>query len=155
MRRPVKHKILVQPDRKYQSLLVASLINKVMFDGKKNVAEKIVYGALGKAEQKTGKTALEVLEKVIDNAGPQVELKSRRIGGANYQVPIEVRGNRRPTLAIRWIIDAARRVKGKPMEEKLTEELINAYNNTGTAVKKKQDTHKMAEANRAFAHFAW
>ena len=102
-----------------------------------------------------GKPALEILEQVIENAGPQLELKSRRIGGANYQVPFEVKGERRMTLALRWVINAARSVKGKPMLEKLSDELINAFNNTGIAIKKKQDTHRMAEANKAFAHFAW
>jgi small subunit ribosomal protein S7 len=98
---------------------------------------------------------LEILAAVIDNAGPQLELRSRRIGGANYQVPFEVKGDRKVTLAFRWIINAARQGKGKPMEDKLTEEIINAFNNTGVAIKKKQDTHRMAEANKAFAHFAW
>lgn len=155
MRKKVKHKILIEPDRKYSSLLVTQFINKVMESGKKTIAEKIVYNALEKAGKKLGKPSLEVLTTVIDNAGPQLELKSRRIGGANYQVPFEVKGERKVALAFRWIIDAARRGKGKPMEDKLTEEIINAFNNTGTAIKKKQDTHKMAEANKAFAHFAW
>ncbi|MEK7506576.1 MAG: 30S ribosomal protein S7 [Patescibacteria group bacterium] len=155
MRRKVKHKILTQPDRKYQSLLVTQFVNKVMTSGKKNAAEKIVYGALAVSEKKLGKPALEILEQVIENAGPQLELKSRRIGGANYQVPFEVKGERRMTLALRWVINAARSVKGKPMLEKLSDELINAFNNTGIAIKKKQDTHRMAEANKAFAHFAW
>ena len=155
MRRKVKHKTFTEPDRRYQSLLVAKLVNKIMWAGKKSIAEKIVYGALVQAEQKLGKPALEVLNTVIENAGPQVELKSRRVGGANYQVPIEIRPERKTTLPVRWIIDAARHGKGKPMEQKLLEELLNAYNNTGTAIKKKQDVHRMAEANKAFAHFAW
>lgn len=155
MRRAIKRRQPVEPDRKYSSTLVAGFINKIMQHGKKNVAERIVYGALEKAEKKIGKPAMEVLNVVIDNAGPQLELKSRRIGGANYQVPYEVKGDRKMTLAFRWIIDAARHGKGKPMEDKLAEEMINAYNNTGTAVKKKQDTHRMADANKAFAHFAW
>lgn len=155
MRRKAKYKILVEPDRLYGSLLVARLINKVMLNGKKTLAEKIIYGAMERAEKKIGKPALEVMETVIENAGPQLELKSRRIGGANYQVPFEVRGDRKTTLALRWIINAARSGKGKPMVEKMTEEIVNAFNNTGTAIKKKQDTHKMAEANKAFAHFAW
>lgn len=155
MRRKVKYKILTEPDRKYSSLLLTKFINKIMLSGKKNAAEKIVYGALEKAEKKLNKPAMEILDIVIDNAGPQLELKSRRIGGANYQVPYEVKGDRKMALAFRWIIDAARKGKGKPMEEKLLEELINAFNNTGTAIKKKQDTHKMADANKAFAHFAW
>ncbi len=155
MRRPTKHKILIEPDVTYSSLLVTRLINKVMQAGKKTIAEKIVYGALQRAEKQLGKPAMEVLDQVIENAGPQLELKSRRIGGANYQVPFEVKPERRVTLALRWIINAARNAKGKPMETKLFEEIINAYGNSGSAVKKKQDTHKMAEANKAFAHFAW
>jgi len=155
MRRKLKKKIIVEPDLKFQSLLIATLVNKIMWSGKKGTSEKIVYGALDDAEKKLGKGALEVMAQVIDNAGPQLELKSRRVGGANYQVPYEVRGERKTTLALRWIIDSARKAKGKPMRTKLAEELINAFNNTGTAVKKKADTHKMAEANKAFAHFAW
>ncbi|MGD0977076.1 MAG: 30S ribosomal protein S7 [Minisyncoccia bacterium] len=155
MRRATKRRQPLEPDRKYNSILVAGFINKIMQNGKKNIAEKIVYGALENAEKKIGKPAMEVLDLVIENAGPQLELKSRRIGGANYQVPYEIKGNRRMTLAFRWIIEAARNGKGKPMEQKLTEELINAFNNTGVAVKKKQDTHRMADANKAFAHFAW
>ena len=155
MRKPIKKKIIVEPDYKYSSLLVAKLINKVMERGKKSVAEKIVYGAMELAEKAIKKPALEVLGAALENAGPQLELKSRRIGGANYQVPYEVRGERKMTLAFRWIIDAARSGKGKPMQEKLTAEIINAYNNTGIAIKKKTDTHRMAEANKAFAHFAW
>lgn len=155
MRRPIKRKIHIEPDNKYSSFLVTSFVNKVMLEGKKTIAEKIVYGALARAEKQLNKPALEILEQVIENAGPQLELKSRRIGGANYQVPFEVKSDRRITLALRWLIDAARRVKGKPMETKLFEEIVNAYKNTGAAVKKKTDTHKMAEANKAFAHFAW
>lgn len=143
------------PDIKYQSVLISQLINYVMRKGNKSAAFKIVYGALESAGKKLNKGELEVLEQVIINAGPQLELRSRRIGGANYQIPYEVRGDRKITLAFRWIIKAAKSRKGKPMAEKLAQELIDAYNNTGTAVKKKSDTHRMAEANRAFAHFAW
>ncbi|MDP3697548.1 MAG: 30S ribosomal protein S7 [Candidatus Taylorbacteria bacterium] len=155
MRRPVKKKSHLEPDIKYSNLLVAKLTNYIMHDGKKAVAMKVVYGAFEIAEQKTGKPGLEVFQKAMDNVSPNMELKSRRIGGANYQVPIEVRPERRTALALRWIINAARSQKGKPMREKLAEELINAANNTGNAVKKKMDTHRMAEANKAFAHFAW
>ncbi|MBI2063471.1 MAG: 30S ribosomal protein S7 [Candidatus Yanofskybacteria bacterium] len=155
MRKPIKKKIIVEPDYKYSSLLIAKLINKVMESGKKSIAERIVYGALERAEKELKKPALEVLDAALNNAGPQLELKSRRIGGANYQVPYEVRGERKMALAFRWIIDAARSSKGKPMQEKLAQEIINAYNNTGIAIKKKTDTHRMAEANKAFAHFAW
>ena len=155
MRKPIKKKVIIEPDYKYSSLLVAKFINKVMEMGKKSVAEKIVYGALERAEKEIKKPALEILDAALNNAGPQLELKSRRIGGANYQVPYEVRGERKMALAFRWIINAARSVKGKPMQEKLSLEIINAYNNTGNAIKKKTDTHRMAEANKAFAHFAW
>ena len=155
MRRPVKKKSHLEPDIKYSNLLVAKLINKIMESGKKSIANKIVYGALEKAEKTLGKPAMDVLQQAFDNAAPSMELKSRRIGGANYQVPIEVKPERRTTLAIRWIINSARSAKGKAMQEKLAEEIINAFNNTGGAVKKKADTHRMAEANKAFAHFAW
>ena len=155
MRRPVKKRAIVEADLKYSSILVAKIINKVMYSGNKSAAIKIVYGALERAEKTVNKPAMDVLQQAFDNAAPTMELKSRRIGGANYQVPIEVRPERRSALAIRWIIDSARAGKGKPMEEKLAEEIINAFNNTGGAVKKKADTHRMAEANKAFAHFAW
>jgi len=155
MRRKIKNKIVTEPDRKFSSLMVAKFINRIMLSGKKSIAQRIVYGALEKAEQQLKKPAMEIMETAIENAGPQLELKSRRIGGANYQVPYEVRGDRKMTLAFRWIIEAARSRKGKPMKDKLCEEIMNAFNNTGTAIKKKQDTHRMAEANKAFAHFAW
>jgi len=155
MRRKVTNRNIIEPDLKYASPLVAKFINQVMKKGKKTIAQKIVYGALANAEAKLSKTALEVLDIAIENAGPKVELRSRRIGGANYQVPYETRPERRLALAIRWIITAAQGGKGKPMEIKLSEELINAVNNTGIAVKKKADMHRMADANKAFAHFAW
>ena len=155
MRKPIKKKITLEPDYKYSSLLVTKLINKIMQEGKKSIAEKIVYGALERAEKELGKPALEVLDMELNNAGPQLELKSKRVGGANYQVPHEVRGERKFALAFRWIINASRSQKGKPMQIKLAQEIINAYNNTGVAIKKKMDTHRMAEANKAFAHFAW
>jgi len=145
----------IEPDIKYSSILVAKFINYVMRKGKKAIARKIIYGALENVEKKLNKNALEILDQVIKNAGPEQELRSRRIGGANYQIPYPVKADRRITLALRWIIEAAKSKKGKPMVEKLTEELIDAYNNTGVAVKKKSDTHRMAEANKAFAHFAW
>ena len=155
MRRPIKKEHILEPDLKHSSLLVAQIINNVMQDGKKAVATRIVYNALDLIEEKTKKPSLEVLQSAIDNAGPSMALKSRRIGGANYQVPVEVKPERKMTLAIRWIIEAARAGKGKAMEEKLAEEIMNALNNTGGAVKKRNDTHRMAEANKAFAHFAW
>ncbi len=155
MRRKVIHKKRTQPDGRYGSLLISKLINKIMYDGKKTLSQKIVYGALEKLEKKTGKPALEALTQVFENAGPQLELKSRRIGGANYQVPYEVKGDRKMVMAIRWLIEGARGKKGMPMADRLATEFIDAFNNTGAAVKKKADSHKMAEANKAFAHFAW
>lgn len=155
MRRgPIKKRI-IEPDLKYSSTLVSRLINYIMQEGKKDIARKVVYGAMELAEKKLGKPALEIMEQAINNTGPQMELKSKRIGGANYQVPHEVKGERKVILAFRWLIEAAHNRKGKPMDQKLGEELIEAFNNQGSAVKKKLDTHKMAEANKAFAHFAW
>lgn len=141
-------------DRKYQSTLIAKFINYVMLNGKKTVAEDIVYGALEDAGKKLNHEPLEVLEQMLKNVGPLLEVKAKRIGGANYQVPMEVNRVRKETLALRWIIGAAKSRKGVPMAQKLSAELIDACNNTGTAVKKKEDTHRMAEANKAFAHFA-
>jgi small subunit ribosomal protein S7 len=155
MRRPISKRTTLQPDQKYSSVLVGRLINYVMREGKKSLATRIVYNALQKAEETTKKPAMEVLDMAIANSGPTMELKSRRVGGANYQVPIEVRPERRVQLALRWMLESARSVKGKNMEDALAEEFINAFNNAGNAVKKKADTHRMADANRAFAHFAW
>jgi small subunit ribosomal protein S7 len=155
MRRPIKKKHIIQPDQKYSSVLVTQLINRVMYAGKKSLATAIVYKALDKAAETLKKTPMEVLDTAITNAGPTMELKSRRVGGANYQVPVEVKPERRVQLALRWMIDSARAGKAKPMQEKLAEEFINAFNNAGNAVKKKADVHRMAEANRAFAHLAW
>lgn len=155
MRRPVKNRLPVEPDLKYGSLLVAKIINKIMHAGKKSIARTIVYDALDAAEKQLSKPAMEILTTAIENVTPNVELKSRRVGGANYQVPIEVRPERKMALAIRWLVDSARSQKGKAMAKKLSEELVNAFNNTGNAVKKRNDTHRMAEANKAFAHLAW
>jgi small subunit ribosomal protein S7 len=146
---------MLAPDQQYSSVLVTRLINAVMQDGKKAVASRIVYHALDHAAKTTKKDPLAVLDAAITNAGPTMELKSRRVGGANYQVPIEVRPERRVQLALRWMVGSARSGKGQDMEKRLAEEFINASKNEGTAVKKKQDMHRMAEANRAFAHFAW
>jgi len=148
-----KHPIV--PDPLYNNVIVAKFINHVMRKGKKTIARKIVYGAFDIIKEKTKKEPLEIFDKAIKNASPLLEVKPKRVGGAIYQVPREVKGNRRVTLAMRWIIEAARSKKGKPMKEKLAEELISASENTGAAVKKKENTHRMAEANRAFAHFAW
>jgi len=143
------------PDPKYKSKVVSKFINMIMDRGKKSTAERIVYGAFEEAGKKVGKDPLETFQKALDNARPLVELKSRRVGGATYQVPIEVRQDRGVSIAMRWLRDFARARKGKPMQEKLAIEIIDAYNNTGTAVKKREDTHKMAEANKAFSHFRW
>lgn len=144
----------IKPDSKYKNVAVAKFINYVMERGKKSVAQKIVYGALDKVGEKTGKNPIEAFDLAIRNVSPVVEVKSRRVGGANYQVPVEVRGERKMALAYRWLLEAARNKKGKPMIEKLATEIISAINNEGDAIKKKQDVHRMAEANRAFAHFA-
>lgn len=147
-----KHKI--SPDRVYQDVQVQQLINKVMKKGKKSVAQGIVYGAFDLIKQKTQKEPLEVFKKAVENASPLLEVKPKRIGGATYQVPMEVRQERRLFLALKWIIDGARAAKGKSMEEKLGQEIMNVANNEGAAMKKKNDMHRMAEANKAFAHFA-
>ena len=147
-----KHKIA--PDGVYNDLEVAQFINKVMKDGKKTVAQKIVYGAFDIIKEQTKKEPLEVFKAAIENASPLLEVKPKRIGGATYQVPMEVRGERKLALATKWILDGARSKKGKPMAEKLAQELIDCINNQGNAIKKKADTHRMAEANKAFAHFA-
>jgi len=145
----------VEPDPVYGSTKVTKLINQVMRSGKKSLAQRICYGAFDIIRQKTGKDPMEVFEQALKNVMPVLETKARRVGGANYQVPVEVRPERRQTLAIRWIVNYARERSGKSMQEKLAAELIDAANNTGGAVKKKEDTHKMAEANRAFAHYRW
>ncbi len=144
----------IEPDSLYGSTIVAKLINHVMKGGKKTVSQKIVYKAFDIIKEQTKKDPLDILELAIKNASPILEIKPKRVGGATYQIPREVKGDRKITLAFRWIIGAAESKKGKPMREKLAEELMNASNNTGSAVKKKEDTHRMAEANRAFAHFA-
>lgn len=141
------------PDPRYNSLVVAKVINQIMKQGKKNAAEKIVYGAFEVIKEKTQKEPLQIFDTALENARPLLEVKSQRIGGATYQVPRPVVKERGQALSVRWILDAARRKKGVPMKQKLADELINAANNTGTAIKKKEDTHRMAEANRAFAHF--
>ncbi|MEK7504799.1 MAG: 30S ribosomal protein S7 [Patescibacteria group bacterium] len=154
MRRKVKNRIKLQPDLAYQSLKIAKLINYVMDSGKKNTARKVVYGALDQIKEKTKQEALEVFEEAVKNAGPAMELRSRRVGGANYQIPHEVSPERRLTLALRWMVEAASSKKGRPMAQKLAEEIVAAAKNEGEAVKKREMIHRMAEANRAFAHFA-
>ena len=144
----------IQPDPVYNSVIVSKLINHIMKRGKKNTARKIVYGAFDIIKNTVKKDPVEVFNLAIQNASPLLEIKPKRVGGATYQVPMEVRGERKMALAFRWIIGAARSKKGKPMKDKLSEELILASKNEGSAIKKKEDTHRMAEANRAFAHFA-
>ena len=153
MRRKAKSTNILKPDLVYNSTNVAKLINYVMYSGKKEAARKAVYGALKGAEDKLKVSGGEVLETVIKNVAPQMEVRSKRVGGANYQVPVEVRPERRLSLALRWIIEAARAKKGMPMDERLLGEILAAYNNEGEAIKKRENVHKMAEANRAFAHF--
>ena len=147
-----KHKIA--PDGVYNDVVIAGFINKVMKGGKKTIAQKIVYGSFDIIRERTKKEPMEIFKLAIENASPLLEVKPKRIGGATYQVPMEVRGERKLALATKWILDAARKGKGKPMAEKLAQELIEASNNQGNALKKKADTHRMAEANKAFAHFA-
>lgn len=145
----------IQPDRLYNSVHVQRLINRVMRDGKKQMAERLVYGGMQKAADKLKvKNPLEVFEQAMNNVRPSVETRSRRVGGANYQIPFEVKGQRQTHLTTMWFVEAARAKSGMSMEDRIAAELVDAYNNAGTAVKKKEDTHKMAEANRAFAHFA-
>ncbi len=150
----VKRKIV--PDPKYNSAMVARFVNKIMLDGKKSTAQKILYRVLDNLKEKTNaEDVVEILRRSIDNVKPVLEVKSRRIGGATYQVPVEVSSDRREALALRWIIQFARGRKGTPMWQALAAELLDAYNNQGAAVKKKEDTHKMAEANKAFAQYRW
>ena len=155
MRRKRKFKRDIAPDPKYINVAVAKFINYVMKGGKKSVAQKVVYKTFDIIEKKYNQDPLHVFDTAIKNVGPLLEVRSRRIGGATYQVPREVRGERRMALSYRWILDAARSKKGKPMHVKLAEELILAAKNEGSAIKKKVDTHRMADANKAFAHFAW
>ncbi len=156
MRRKVKNRNIAKPDLSYNSVKVGKFINYVMDSGKKNTSRKVVYGAFDIIKEKTkNPNPLEIFDLAIKNASPLMEVRSRRIGGANYQVPREVRPERKMALAFRWIIDAAQAKKGAPMAKKLADELIAASNNEGSAIKKKEDTHRMAEANKAFAHFTW
>jgi len=154
MRKKRVYKKFYQPDVQYNDLTVTRFINYLMREGKKSTAEKVFYGAFSEIKKKTKEEPFEVFKKAIDNVSPLLEVASRRVGGANYQVPREVRPERKFFLACRWIIEAARSAKGKPMAYKLADEIIAASKNDGTAIRKKQNIHKMAEANRAFAHFA-
>jgi len=145
----------ILPDPIYNSVLVTRLINSIMYDGKKGVAQKVVYGAFDEIQEKTGKSPLEVFTQAMENIMPSLEVKARRVGGATYQVPIEVRPARRQTLGLRWLTSYSRARSEKTMKERLAGEIMDAANSTGNAVKKREDTHKMAESNKAFAHFRW
>ena len=145
----------VLPDPKYNSELVARVINYIMRSGKKTTAEKIVYGAMDKIQEKSGEDPLGVMIRAIDNIKPRVEVKSRRVGGATYQVPVEISARRQLALALRWLVNFSATRKGMPMEQAVANELLDAYNGQGACIKKRDDTHKMAQANKAFAHYAW
>ena len=145
----------ILPDPMYNSVLVTKLVNSIMLDGKKGVAQKVVYGAFEQIKEKTEKEPLEVFGEAMENIMPALEVKSRRVGGATYQVPLEVKPDRRQTLGLRWITTYARKRSEKTMRERLAGEIMDACNNTGASVKKREDTHKMAEANKAFSHFRW
>ncbi len=151
--RKIKREYL--PDSKYNNILIGRFINKIMLDGKKVKAENIVYKALELLSQKVNEGAVEAFNKVIKNVSPMMEVRSRRVGGSTYQVPVEVSTNRRYTLAIRWLVNNSRERSGRSMVEKLSLEFVDAYNGTGSTIKQQQDTHKMAEANKAFSHFRW
>jgi len=153
--RPRDRRDAPPPDFKFNSVLISRFVNRINFQGKKTVAERIVYDALEIIKEKTKEDALVVFTKAIENVRPILEVKARRVGGANYQVPIEVRPARSSTLAMRWMLNAARDRKGRPMAEQLAEEILLAYKKEGAAFKKREDTHRMAEANRAFAHYRW
>jgi len=142
-------------DPKYKSIIIPKLINSIMYDGKKTIAEKIVYDALNKIKTKSKEEPINIFNEAISNIRPTVEVRSRRVGGATYQVPVEVKANRSQALAIRWLIDASRKRKDKKMSDKIFNEIYDAYQSRGSAIKKKEDTHKMAESNKAFAHFRW
>ena len=154
-RRHSAEKREINPDPKFGDLIVTKFMNAVMYDGKKSIAETIVYGALDQVQEKTKQEPVTVFHQALDNVAPHVEVRSRRVGGATYQVPVDVRPERRQALAIRWLIAAARNRNETTMVDRLSGELMDAANNRGTAVKKREDTHKMAEANRAFAHYRW
>ena len=154
-RRRVVAKREVLPDPKFGNSTLAKFMNHVMISGKKSVAESIVYGALDIVEERTKRDPIEVFDEALENIAPMVEVKSRRVGGATYQVPVEVRAERRQALAIRWIIDAARKRGEHTMQDRLSNELLDAVNNRGAAVKKREDTHRMADANKAFSHYRW
>ena len=154
-RRRAAEKREILPDAKYGDVVLTKFMNNLMYDGKKSAAEKIVYGALESIEQKTGKEPVKVFHEALNNVQPSVEVRSRRVGGATYQVPVEVRSDRGQALAIRWLIEAARKRSENTMGERLYKEFLDASENRGNAIKKREDTHRMAEANRAFSHYRW
>ncbi len=154
-RRRAAEKREVLPDPKFEDLVITKFVNSLMYDGKKSVAEHIVYGALEEMEKKAKTDPLALFHEALDNVKPLIEVRSRRVGGATYQIPVEVRSERAQALAIRWIIEMARKRSERTMQERLSGELLDAANNRGTAVKKREDTHKMAEANKAFSHYRW
>ena len=145
----------IYPDPKYRSVVISKFINSIMYDGKRSTAEKILYDALDKIKQKGKEDPIKVFNSAISNVKPNLEVRSRRVGGATYQVPVEVKSKRSQALALRWLVDASRKRKNKNMSDKIFNEIYDAYQNRGSAIKKKEDTHKMAESNKAFAHFRW
>ncbi len=155
MRRSQAKRREIAPDPKFQSVVVTSLVNKIMKSGKKSVAENIVYAAMEQIEEQTGRRGIDIFEQALRNITPIIEVKPRRVGGATYQVPIDIRTERRQALALRWLIDAARRRGGRSMAEKLAGEILDGSNEAGAAVRRKEEVHRMAEANRAFAHYRW
>jgi small subunit ribosomal protein S7 len=155
MRRGPAPRRFIEPDPVFRNLLVAQVINKVLLDGKKNVARSVVYGSLEIVERRSGQDPVTVLKRAVDNIRPHVEVRSRRVGGSSYQVPVEVSPRRANSLAIRWLVSFARRRKERTMAERLANEILDASNNAGAAVKRREDIHKMAESNRAFAHYRW
>ena len=155
MRRNRAERRPVEPDPRFQSRLVTAFTNKVLMHGKKSTAERIVYSALDRVEEQTGRPGIDVFEQAVRNVTPVIEVKPRRVGGATYQVPVDIRAERRQALALRWLLNAARGRGGRSMEERLAAEVLDAANNTGVAVRRKEETHRMAEANRAFVHYRW
>ena len=154
-RRRAAEKRTILPDHKYKDLTLAKFMNRIMKDGKKSISEKIVYGAFDIVSKKTDKTPIEFFHSALDNVKPNLEVRSRRVGGATYQVPVEVRPRRAQALAMKWLVDSAVKRNEKTMKERVAQEIIDAFNNKGNSVKKREETHKMAEANRAFSHFRW
>ena len=154
-RRRAAEKRTILPDHKYKDLVLAKFMNRIMYDGKKSVSEKIVYGAFEIVSKKTDKSPIDFFHEALNNVKPSLEVRSRRVGGATYQVPVEVKSKRAQALAIRWLVDSARKRKDKHMSDKIINELFDAYEKKGAAVKKREDVHKIAESNKAFAHFRW